>query len=158
MATTGTPTASASTAACGKFSQALEITQASARGENGEGLGARKRSEEGDALAAGARGCPFLEPRPVGAVADDREPRLGHPGDGVDRDVEVLLPRQPADEHERPRLQAASWSTSTSGAGLWSTVILPLVEAPGGSDPREVALGTTIARARAKRAGAGRLE
>ena len=46
-----------------------------------------------------------LELGPLGAVSDDDELRGRHAGDRLDRDAEGLLPREPADEDERARLE-----------------------------------------------------
>ena len=64
--------------------------------------------------------------RALGPVADDDEPCVRHARDRLDRDAERLLPRQPADEDERARLEllrrrpraAAARDSSGRGAGV----------------------------------------
>ena len=102
VATTGTPAASDSTAACGKFSHALEIAHTYCSREHLERLGAGERAGEDDAVATIARGRALLEAEPVGPVTDDHKPCLRQfPGDSGDREIEVLLAREPPDEGKR---------------------------------------------------------
>ena len=83
--TTGTPTDSASTAECGRFSQSLESSAASApatmRSASSRDSAPRNeiRSPAPESAAAP------VEARALGAVADEDKPRLGHAGDRVDR-------------------------------------------------------------------------
>ena len=101
VATTGTPAASDSTAACGKFSRRARDHARVCSREHLERLGAGERAAKDDAVATIARGRALLEAEPVGPVTDDHKPCLRDPGDSGDREIEVLLAREPPDEGKR---------------------------------------------------------
>ena len=105
--TTGTPTASASTAECGKFSQALVSSAASRAGDDRERL-AREGATRG---TRSGREAPESRASPsshvaVRAVADhDRACAAGTRAIAAIATSSAFCSREPADEHERSGLE-----------------------------------------------------
>ena len=146
--TTGTPTESASTAACGRFSQSLESSAASApatvRSASSREREPRNsmRSAAAEPAASCSRAAAF-GPSPTStsrAWGTARPPRSPSPS--------AFCAREPADEDERPRRRAAPPRPRAAVAPDWSATWIrspPSPQPP--AIPARYALGTTIVRA-----------
>ena len=81
-----------------------------------------------------------FQPLAVGAVPHDDQPRRGNPCDCADRDVQGLLAREPADEHERAGLELGRRDVER-GRRVWQYRHAPPVEPPGDRDLGQVRAG-----------------
>ena len=108
IASTGVPTASASTTVCGKFSQLDDRIVASAAWKSSMIALARLCADERHAVADSQLAGSRLERFALGALAGDHELHSARACDRLERAAERLLRRQTPGEGERRAVQAES--------------------------------------------------
>ena len=157
--TTGTPTDSASTAECGRFSQSLESSAASAPATRAQRLVARQRAAERDPVA-GARGG---HARGRARARSGPSPTRTSRASGTRAIASIAVPSAfcRVSRPTKTNVPGSSCSRSTSrggGAGFVSTCEPVAAQPQPAAISARYALGTTIVRARAQRARPQRLQ